>query len=305
MKTFTILTLIFVLSLQEGFCQWSFLNSGYPNVMLSDITQTPSGELFAVGTAVSGTNYTPIVFKSSTNGASWDTIQIPPNGYFLQSVAFLNDRIGYIGIGGGAYMLQTLDSGNTWDYFYQNPSGTSINDIEVIDTLTAVACGFGPSFYASGAAYKLTNQTHWASIAQSFPTTTLDDMQMLNQNDGYALSLFGKKVFHTANGGTTWTLIDSFPSTVEKMFWWNIDSGIAVGFNANYYRTSNGGFSWTRDSIANHNDELTGVAFFDANNGYACAAGGKLFSTTDGGNTWNNSRWPRVCSGGKRKYCCA
>ena len=287
MKKFTFLTFILILTLQKGYCQWSLLSSGYANVMLTDITQTPSGKIFAVGTAVNATVYTPIVFKSNNNGANWDTIHVPPNGYFFQTIAFLNDSIGYIGVGGGAYILQTTDGGNTWDYFYQNPAGTAINDIEVIDSVSAVACGFGSAFYSSGAAYTLTNQTNWAPIAQSFPTTTLDDMQMLNQNEGYALSLFGKKIFHTTNGGLSWMLIDSFPTVVEKMFWWNLDSGIAVGFNANYYRTSDGGFNWTRDSITNHNDELTGVAFFDSNNGSACAAGGKLFSTSDGGNTWN------------------
>jgi len=283
MTVFILLMLFFKLS----FSQWSLISSGYPNVMLTDITQTPSGKIFAVGTAVNASIYTPLVFKSSDNGANWDTIHVPPLGYFFQTIGFLNDNIGYIGVGGGAYILQTIDSGNTWNYFYQNSSGTAINDIEVIDSISAVACGFGSSFYSSGAAYTLTNQTNWASIAQSFPSTTLDDMQMLNQNDGYALSLFGKEIFRTTNGGQSWTLVNSFPSTVEKMFWWNTNSGIAVGINANYYITSNGGFSWSRDSIANPNDELTGVAFFDSNNGYACAAGGKLFSTTNGGNTWN------------------
>src|SRR4051812_32342579 len=104
MKIFTFITLMFIS--QISFSQWNLISSGYPNVMLTDITQTESGKIFAVGTAVNGTTYTPLVFRS-TDGSNWDTIHVQPGGYFFQTIAFLDDRVGYIGVGGGAYILQT------------------------------------------------------------------------------------------------------------------------------------------------------------------------------------------------------
>lgn len=284
MKFTSLVIIAFVCMNSYG--QWKLLTPKYPNTMVVDVASTPSGKLFATGTEVNGTTYTPIVFRSRDNGLHWDTAHIAPNGYFFETIAFLNESIGYIGVGGGAYMVQTTDTGHTWNYFYQNPSGTAINDIEVIDSENAVACGFGPSFYSSGCAYTLSHQTDWAPTAQTFPTTTLDDMQMLNKNEGFALSLFGKEIFSTQNGGNTWTNIYDFPTMVEKMFWWDKNSGIAVGLKAHYYTTTDGGLHWTSDSLSGFSNELTGVAFFDANNGFICGTRGKIFRSADGGHSW-------------------
>lgn len=62
--------------------------------------------------------------------------------------------------------------------------------------------------------------------------------------------------------------------------------GWVVGSKAKIYRTSDGGATWTKQSIDASGANLYGVSFADTLTGWVVGDGGRIFKSTDGGATW-------------------
>ena len=96
----------------------------------------------------------------------------------------------------------------------------------------------------------------------------------------------------TNDGGESWVSQNpvSFPSCIFGVTALNADTVYAVGCNANYYyglilRSFNGGQSWT---IKNVSDSwgFYCVEFPTPTTGYTCGWSGKIYKTTNAGNSW-------------------
>jgi len=113
-------------------------------------------------------------------------------------------------------------------------------------------------------------------------------------------------IYRTTNGGTDWQVV--YTATNRTAFWnaihfWDSKNGIAYGDPLSpgrqvlIVRTSDGGATWTPISnlpLANVNEFglFNCFYFFDKSNGWFGTTGqpgnaGRVFRTTDGGNTWN------------------
>ena len=92
----------------------------------------------------------------------------------------------------------------------------------------------------------------------------------------------GGLVLRTVNGGSTWDDVTPNGSGgFRDVFFLNSSTGWIAG--SAIYKTTNGGTTWTRQYLGN---EMSSIAFADAQNGWAVGYAGTVLHTTDGGQTW-------------------
>jgi len=113
-----------------------------------------------------------------------------------------------------------------------------------------------------------------------------------NENEGWVTGKTTGKIYHTVNGGDSWTTftIPGFSSTKAyyDFFFINENTGYLLGVGGKVAKTTDGGVTWatTGDNIGTTlnlycnywKDELTG---------YAGSGSGQLFLTTNGGVNWS------------------
>jgi photosystem II stability/assembly factor-like uncharacterized protein len=124
------------------------------------------------------------------------------------------------------------------------------------------------------------------------------DVYFLNDSEGFITSR-GKrcdqyspagctpreaKIFHTMDGGETWSQI-SVPSSFLSSVYFNTEnSGFAVGDKT--FSTVDGGVSWKEITVPGNVTGYSQVEFVTEKNGLMCRRDGQFARTTDGGQTW-------------------
>lgn len=78
------------------------------------------------------------------------------------------------------------------------------------------------------------------------------------------------------------------PYTLNDVYFTDINTGTAVGANGTIIQTTNGGVSWTSQTIPGW-PELFGVCFTDPDTGMVVGDFGLILRTTDGGANWINT----------------
>jgi len=91
-------------------------------------------------------------------------------------------------------------------------------------------------------------------------------------------------VFHTADGGLTWTAQEAGASGFNAIHFTDTDYGALVGSN-DVQRTSNGGQTWYTQETG-YNGTLNDVQFVDVNHGWAATASGSVLRTETAGAFW-------------------
>jgi len=222
----------------------------------------------------------------------WTNQNPVPNGNDLWSTFFVDDNIGWI-IGSDGFIKKTTNSGLDW---IQQTSGTTLTlkSIQFINPNTGWICGEG------GLILKTTNGgIDWFSLT-SGTTEHLTDINFNDANTGYTVGFSGT-ILKTIDGGSSWT--SQISNTTSDFF--SVDFvddfvGYAVGgeyWESDSYtimKTTDGGLNWLEKPLPNGYttwSSLNTVEFVDANTGwigigYGAMNKGKIYKTTDGGDTW-------------------
>jgi len=101
---------------------------------------------------------------------------------------------------------------------------------------------------------------------------------------GWLVSAFGY-VWRTEDYGETWTPVVAAGKLTSGVFATD-DVGYAVGGRDYLGRTTDGGASWHNLGLADPDDDLQGVYFYDAARGCAGGENGAVYRTVDGGASW-------------------
>ncbi|MCL4474058.1 MAG: Ig-like domain-containing protein [Actinobacteria bacterium] len=261
-------------------------------------------DAFAVGDAGA-------ILKSGDYGANWGFVTGSNSRSFMGS-SFINDTTGWA-VSREGTVIKTTDAGATWT---SDASGiaanTDLQSVQFLDANTGFAVGYSGS---AGVLYKYSGGT-WTAASLSGITGTgisqLWGIHMVDATHGWAVGFAAGANDGTGLGavlqttdGTNW--VRSATGIADNYRLYSVDAtattnGWAVGQNTltgKGIAASYSGGTWTIVEKA----ELTGLQSIDmvnASTGYAAGYGppvppatnfgdGKVYKTTDGGATWNNT----------------
>lgn len=235
-----------------------------------------------------------------------------PQDLELHDVVFVNDSVGWAA-GAAGTILFTRDHGKTWTaQLGGDPKGA---DRPIVDLrFVKDKVGFAVQSKASGdhRLYRTMDGETWTesgTVGQH-----RGDYQFTSAENG--VYLHGEDIYHTKDGGKTWTnaykcqvnvtvqgLSRNSSCHFESVSFATPQIGYAVSRDVGttafvVAKTTNGGAEWTTSTIPEPNVSAEYVVFLDENNGFVRMWGGKIYATRDGGKTWTGVAGA-VLEGGK------
>lgn len=97
-------------------------------------------------------------------------------------------------------------------------------------------------------------------------------------------------IIKTTDGGFTWEQIsESDLPGLEAVFFTDLNTGYAGGWDNYFIKTTDGGETWTEIAINPDIWYFNDIEFWDDNNGIATAWGGLVFVTDDAGDSWTQA----------------
>jgi photosystem II stability/assembly factor-like uncharacterized protein len=128
-------------------------------------------------------------------------------------------------------------------------------------------------------------QYGWVNISNNLPNSTgtvsLSDMYWINDNEGWICSSAIGEIYHTTDGGSTFTTqtTDYYTNAIHML---NSNEGYAGGYNGRVYRTTNGGTTWVY--LSSIGSSLLSISFpTSSTTGYCSGYTGKIYRITSTG----------------------
>jgi photosystem II stability/assembly factor-like uncharacterized protein len=199
-------------------------------------------------------------------------------------------------------------------FFQTSPTTTNLNDVQALDSSTAVAVG------EAGTILKTTDGGGTWVALPSGTSQPLRGVHFLDASNGWAV---GGTILKTVNGGSTWSEETGPFTTLQDVHFLSSSVGVAVGSvgSQGFLRTTNGGDTWTALDIGSTGTNRPQALFFiDDLRGFAVGLNAAMISTTcdvwgqctttyvspktvvwkttDGGLTWS----PYVCQTGSVRF---
>jgi photosystem II stability/assembly factor-like uncharacterized protein len=219
------------------------------------------------------------VFRTRDGGLSW--VRQRPNAPFqaFTSVCFLDTLEGWI-VGTSAHIFHTTDGGASWEK--QDVPGGFFDDLEAVWFMDS------HNGWTVGVMGKVARTTDGGANWLGVPSGSLHhlwnlhfeslDRGWISGGDGTILFWNGTSL-SSLNSGTTETLYD-----IEFV---DDNRGWAVGGNRTVIKTTDGGQTWSAQTVpAQAHPYLTGACFLDSTEGWVVGLGGTVLHTTDGGANW-------------------
>lgn len=255
-----------ILKTTDGGQSWTILESNTREDLLA-VSYVDANVAY-----VSGTSRT--IMKTTDGGISWTNLNTGMiYNITFRCVHFVNTQIGWMG--GGNYMLKTLDGGNSWSLYRQYDPF----DIYNIFALSADRCfwvGFG------GINRTTNGGQSWTSASGVPYAYSYNDIFFINQNEGWTVG-DGGVLLKTTDGGNNWSPLPNLEFAYGgRLFFKNQNLGWIASYDG-ILKTIDGGNTWSLKSSA------TVAKFsFSMINGFAVGQKGRIYRSTDEGNTWQS-----------------
>lgn len=202
-------------------------------------------------------------------------LQKTPTSNKLSDVFFVNDNFG-CAAGDSGTLLRTTNGGTLWSLI-------------TIDKSFSPKKIFFPSLstgYIVGNNGKILKTSNGGIAWDTVASGTRNDFEsvfFVNDSIGWAV---GKLiVLKTTDGGKNWVNQFRFALGTDVHFT-SLNTGYVTTSNGVLFKTTNGGGTWTTDTIA-ANQSIKSISFADANNGWVLSDFVKLRKTTNAGTIWN------------------
>jgi len=293
--------------------QWEWQNPKPQGANLSNLQFTDS----VTGYALKGLE----IYKTVNGGNTWTTIPVGTSNN-LSSLYFINSNIGFV-VGEKGSILKTTNGGNTWTL--QNTStlyNLSSVCFPTIDTGYAVGSGYFLKTTNGGNTWTSTNLgaqftkvcftsakigyivqagttpgyikttdggTTWGAV--EFSTISINAFFFINKNIGFiSASYINNKTFYrTTNGGTNWTY-NNVAQIFTQIYFTDSLTGFGITGNA-ILKTTDGGITWTNQTLPSPINTLSSVYFINSNKGFAIGVSGCMLQTNDGGTNWMSKNY--------------
>ena len=229
------------------------------------------------------------ILKTTNGGINW-LIKATYVGN-LPRITFLNANTGFAG---GNFLFKTTNAGENWVVWNWGPDRI-IYDMQVFSEDTI---WYADRFSVGGGLFLTTNGgVNWEKRDSGIPANSYPDrIYFYNSRIGFARQ-YGINAFKTTNGGLNWFQTNYLFTDInfkDSLNGWRALAGM--------YRTSDGGLSWSQDSLpkvqGNIYTENLATDFINVNNQILYAYGGSiyyygngrykafLYKSTNGGQNW-------------------
>ncbi len=273
----------------NGGVNWSESFSEDGNVSLTDFHFISAFTGFATGSYPPTQSFLLKLWKTTNAGLTWDSIpshaRLHPNKTF-----FLNENTGFV-CGSvdfiyGDRILRTTNGGVTWG----DTLKYTINDIRFADansgymlandTLLGRTTNAGVNWTIS----KIRNMTINYHIK---PT----QLYFINPTTAICTGTLGLSLRTTDNGSSWINHNNSFTTDeLDDIVFKNNNTGFAMGWSQNIFRTTNAGNSWSKFTMGNSNTKFGAMAYAGGNTWYLSDYYNPMFyKTTNDGATWESS----------------
>lgn len=240
------------------------------------------------------------IYKTIDSGRTWtslsSTVTLP-----IYSLFFLDAQKGFA-VGGqnscggtgcippGAFILETLDGGQTWEKVYTPTDKIELSSICFVNGSTGFCAGDNVIIKTSDG-----GQT-WTEYKVNGLGGKMMQIAFTGTQKGYIVSLFDR-IVETTDGGSVWKIT----STQRNIGYYSIsasDGAIYVSGQGKMIKSTNDGASW--NDLPNSPTDIYAIHFINGKKGFAFGRGdysggdfgyyyGSIYATSDGGDTWSGS----------------
>ncbi len=241
------------------------------------------------GWIAGGNGNTGIILKTIDGGAHWTSQSI--NQAELYDLSFPTATRGWMADAGTqGRIFGTNNGGASWGQL-PVPTSVSFRGIHFADTSTGWSVGnFGTILHT-------TNGGGSWNVQGSGTGSHLCAVESIGTQEAWAVGMNGV-ILHTSDGGATWQpqyqpgWLDGTPMTSASF----VDADQGWIARRSILHTTDGGAHWTVQ-LASTVDQLWGLDFVDAQNGWAVGNSSQILHTSNGGASWvpqNSSGAPQL-----------
>ncbi len=228
--------------------------------------------------------------RSTDGGTTW-TLQSSGVTAFLRDIASLDGVQAWI-VGDGGIVLRTADAGVTWTPSSVAPA-TDLRGVRFATNLVGYAAGGG------GIWKSVDGGVSWIQSYVETTAATFWDIDLVDADHVWAAGTAGR-VARTADGGSTWTTKSLTTPPLNSIEFIDSSRGFALPSIGPIYKTSNGGENWVSQVVGSATHAwssafakpiggaiyLAGRLNQTGNMNGSLSAIGKIYKSTDGGQTW-------------------
>ncbi len=273
------------------------------------------------------------IYHTTDGGLTWNK-QLEKKGTFFRTIAFINDKVGFVGTVGTDYfpnvldtipLYKTIDGGKTWHpVSYKGPYVKGLCAIDIVKEqyINHGQIDYKYHIYAVGRVGSPANimVSHdggetWYSQSMNNDCKMLFDIKMFDKNIGFVSAASDENIeksnaliLKTINGGKTWTKVyqsnRSFETTwkvsfpTEKVGYVTIQSynpDPAIN-QQRIAKTVDAGLTWAEINLVEDvGAREFGIGFLDENHGFVGTMNSG-YETTDGGKNWTKINLGRACN---------
>ncbi len=249
------------------------------------------------------------VLLTSDGGFSWTQARSGTNRALFR-VRFVDPNTGWVS-GQAGLILHTTDGGQTWK---RQNSGTNVYLFSMCFLNAKHGWAVGDKSLATetfdgGATWSLRKVSTPREKAESAEEAVVSadpilyDVQFVDEKSGWIVGEFGK-IFHTADGGQTWTeqertllgseVVDMLDlPTLFGLRFINAQTGVASGLDGRIVRTVDGGATWKFEAMKLDYpivDPLYTPTLFPDGTGWAIGAAGEVVRLATPGGAWERAK---------------
>jgi photosystem II stability/assembly factor-like uncharacterized protein len=222
-----------------------------------------------------------LLLSSAKLYGEWEWLNPKPQGNTIIGMKFINECTGFA-VGGAGTVLKTTDCGTSWSKLVINTT-VELHGISII----------GQNIIYAGGENNIVKTTDGGQTWQVYQINVNGDIFstfFLNENTGWAGT--DNQVIKTTNAGLNWTAFNTVTTgwggSINSMYFFNKDTGLAAGASYRIQRTTNGGINW---SIIYQEFPASGaflsMIFVNDSTGYVVGSQGKIRKTVNSGLNWS------------------
>ncbi|MEI6899924.1 MAG: YCF48-related protein, partial [Bacteroidota bacterium] len=262
----------FTFSAIFSFSQWTWQNPLPQGNQLDCIQMIDANTCFASGHG--GT-----IMKTTNGGINWSVLNSGTTAT-LSAISLPAPNIGFA-VGSGGTAIKTNDGGTSWTLL-NTLSNTYLRSLFFSDSTTGCAVG------DNGEIIQTTNGgKNWSVQYLNDLQCNVNCVWIKNADTGYIALQDGTIAKKVNNISKTWYRQSTRNNNpLYSLYFFNVDTGYAVGGSGTILKTNDGGTTWAK-LTSGTGKPLYSVSFIDYTTGYILGDN-VILKTTNGGANWGN-----------------